>query len=77
MTLSETGEADTPAGGSVCMRFKILVMFHHEEVQLRRAHLEVPHQATASGGRHGDAKTPKAQAYRLRRCRYELARIVS
>ena len=64
MTLSGTGEAETPAGGSVCMR--CLSIRQHPSIQTREAswatssrkrpvgsaHLEVSHETAASCGRH-------------------------
>jgi hypothetical protein len=61
MTLSAMGEADTPAGGSVCMRcvspvspsfsamHQSCCMLH---IAARVAYLEVAHQTAAGGCRH-------------------------
>ena len=65
MTLSATGEAETPAGGSVCMRCTccqlcaLLNMFRkHPELALLAlsAYLEVAHQAAAGCSRHDGAR---------------------
>ncbi len=61
MTLSAIGDAETPAGGSVCIRY----VRHHvswsyqrrKKIHVRQrkgfaAYLEIAHEASASGGRH-------------------------
>lgn len=61
MTLSAIGDAETPAGGSVCIRY----VRHHiswsyqrrKKIHVRQRtgftpYLEVTHEASASGGRH-------------------------
>lgn len=68
ITLSAMGEAETPAGGSVCMRCNTesVLLPKCRAARMRRpsaagrlqrpprvAHLEVPHKTTASSSRHG------------------------
>jgi hypothetical protein len=54
ITLSATGDADTPAGGSVCMRWTFC-QYQRSDRVLRGSsatNLEVSHQTTTSRGRH-------------------------
>jgi hypothetical protein len=53
MTLSATGDADTPAGGSVCMRC-MFCQSQNDRVlcSISTTNLEVSHQTTAGRGRH-------------------------
>lgn len=53
MTLSGTGEAETPAGGSVCMRCVWVSNCILSGGHLLSSNLEVSHQTTACGCRHG------------------------
>lgn len=52
MTLSATGDADTPAGGSVCIRCEDRSAIPSLVVCSLATNLEVSHQTTTSGGRH-------------------------
>lgn len=53
MTLSDTGEAETPAGGSVCIRCEDLALISCSETSVwGESYLEISHQAAASGSRH-------------------------
>lgn len=66
MTLSAMGEAETPAGGSVCMRYKhtlatsskclwyLAACLRYNAINdvFKVAYLEVAHQTAASSGRH-------------------------
>lgn len=54
MTLSGTGEAETPAGGSVCMRCSRHQYFYFDNALMMLTDLEIAHQATSGGGRHVD-----------------------
>lgn len=59
MTLSAMGDAETPAGGSVCMRCDRQETSIMPSLSLSLpswlAYLEVTHQAAASGCRHCQA----------------------
>ena len=58
ITLSAIGDAETPAGGSVCIRCVMqsaprlagMILVNYR----RRAYLEISHQSSSSGGRHDD-----------------------
>lgn len=55
MTLSGTGDADTPAGGSVCIRCSHDQHWNHGwKLYGIRSNLKVSHQATTCGGGHDD-----------------------
>lgn len=54
MTLSGTGEAETPAGGSVCMRCNRHQYFYLDKALMMLTDLEIAHQATSGGSRHID-----------------------
>ena len=54
ITLSATGDADTPAGGSVCIRFegRIKLARRSSVLCMAQTNLEVAHQSASSGCRH-------------------------
>ena len=55
MTLSGTGDAETPAGGSVCMRYSQEVSVpeaRKKRPTVKAAYLEVSHETAASSCRH-------------------------
>lgn len=52
MTLSGMGDAETPAGGSVCMRWERLANHGGRQGQDAVTNLEVTHQTASSGCRH-------------------------
>lgn len=64
MTLSATGEADTPAGGSVCIRWLLCQSVVVCSVKRVATNLEVAHQTASSSGRH-DGKLRSGGLYEL------------
>jgi hypothetical protein len=70
MTLSGTGEAETPAGGSVCMR---CTRCQHREGPWALGsrswpHLEVSHETAAGGGRHLGGEAGSFKGLVVERC---------